>query len=35
MIEDLLNNFMLDMGKIMVYCSGGGFGVCLDMGNSF
>ncbi|MCP8970283.1 pyruvate carboxylase [Ectobacillus ponti] len=33
--EDPLNNFMPDTGKIMAYRSGGGFGVRLDMGNSF
>ncbi|MEI5906030.1 pyruvate carboxylase [Bacillus spongiae] len=33
--EDPLNNFMPDSGRIMVYRSGGGFGVRLDAGNSF
>ncbi|MTH52590.1 pyruvate carboxylase [Bacillus mangrovi] len=33
--EDPLNNFMPDTGKIMVYRSGGGFGVRLDAGNGF
>ncbi|WP_335870472.1 pyruvate carboxylase [Bacillus sp. 2205SS5-2] len=33
--EDPLNNFMPDSGKIMVYRSGGGFGVRLDAGNGF
>lgn len=33
--EDPSNNFMPDTGKIMVYRSGGGFGVRLDTGNGF
>ncbi|WP_040227919.1 pyruvate carboxylase [Bhargavaea cecembensis] len=33
--EDPLNNFMPDTGKLMVYRSGGGFGVRLDAGNGF
>lgn len=33
--EDPSNNFMPDTGKIMVYRSGGGFGVRLDAGNGF
>lgn len=33
--EDPLNNFMPDTGKMMVYRSGGGFGVRLDAGNGF
>ncbi|WP_409292050.1 pyruvate carboxylase [Peribacillus sp. SCS-37] len=33
--EDPLNNFMPDTGKIMVYRSGGGFGVRLDAGNGY
>ncbi|WP_433749394.1 pyruvate carboxylase [Falsibacillus pallidus] len=33
--EDPLNQFMPDTGKIMVYRSGGGFGVRLDAGNGF
>ena len=33
--EDPLNDFMPDAGKIMVYRSGGGFGVRLDAGNGF
>ncbi|SET29609.1 pyruvate carboxylase [Oceanobacillus limi] len=33
--EDPLNNFMPDSGKIMVYRTGGGFGVRLDAGNGF
>src|SRR5699024_10007576 len=33
--EDPLNNFMSDTGKIMVYRTGGGFGVRLDAGNGF
>ncbi|CAG9619853.1 pyruvate carboxylase [Sutcliffiella rhizosphaerae] len=33
--EDPLNGFMPDTGKIMVYRSGGGFGVRLDAGNGF
>ncbi|MGM0873519.1 MAG: pyruvate carboxylase [Bacillota bacterium] len=33
--EDPLNNFMPDIGKIMAYRSGGGFGVRLDAGNGF
>ena len=33
--EDPMNNFMPDSGKIMVYRSGGGFGVRLDSGNSY
>src|SRR5699024_479220 len=33
--EDPLNNFMPDTGKIMVYRTGGGFGVRLDAGNGF
>ncbi|MFD1708525.1 pyruvate carboxylase, partial [Siminovitchia sediminis] len=33
--EDPLNDFMPDTGKIMVYRSGGGFGVRLDAGNGF
>ena len=32
--EDPMNNFMPDSGKIMVYRSGGGFGVRLDSGKS-
>lgn len=30
-----MNNFMPDSGKIMVYRSGGGFGVRLDSGNAY
>ena len=33
--EDPTNNFMPDSGKIIVYRSGGGFGVRLDSGNAF
>ena len=33
--EDPMNNFMPDSGKIMVYRSGGGFGIRLDSGNVF
>lgn len=33
--EDPLNDFMPDAGKLMVYRSGGGFGVRLDAGNGF
>lgn len=33
--EDPLNDFMPDTGKLMVYRSGGGFGVRLDAGNGF
>ena len=33
--EDPMNNFMPDSGKIMVYRSGGGFGVRLDSGNAY
>jgi len=33
--EDPLNDFMPDTGKIMVYRTGGGFGVRLDAGNGF
>ncbi|PUB18051.1 pyruvate carboxylase [Paenisporosarcina sp. OV554] len=33
--EDPLNQFMPDTGKLMVYRSGGGFGVRLDAGNGF
>src|SRR5690625_342222 len=33
--EDPLNDFMPDTGRIMVYRSGGGFGVRLDAGNGF
>src|SRR5690606_16966434 len=33
--EDPLNDFMPDTGHIMVYRSGGGFGVRLDAGNGF
>ena len=33
--EDPSNNFMPDTGKLMVYRSGGGFGVRLDAGNGF
>jgi pyruvate carboxylase len=33
--EDPMNNFMPDSGKIIVYRSGGGFGVRLDSGNAF
>ncbi len=33
--EDPANQFMPDTGKIMVYRSGGGFGVRLDAGNGF
>ena len=33
--EDPKNNFMPDTGKLMVYRSGGGFGVRLDAGNGF
>src|SRR5699024_8267381 len=33
--EDPLNNFMPDTGKIMVYRTGGGFGVRLDAGNGY
>ncbi|MBU9711258.1 pyruvate carboxylase [Evansella tamaricis] len=33
--EDPQNQFMPDTGKIMVYRSGGGFGVRLDAGNGF
>lgn len=33
--EDPLNDFMPDAGKMMVYRSGGGFGVRLDAGNGF
>src|SRR5699024_2135387 len=33
--EDPLNNCMPDTGKIMVYRTGGGFGVRLDAGNGF
>lgn len=33
--EDPLNDFMPDAGKLMVYRSGGGFGVRLDAGNAF
>lgn len=33
--EDPLNDFMPDAGKLMVYRSGGGFGVRLDGGNGF
>ena len=33
--EDHLNDFMPDTGKLMVYRSGGGFGVRLDAGNGF
>lgn len=34
-MEDLLNNFLLDIGKIDMYCLFGGFGVCLDVGNVY
>ncbi len=33
--EDPLNDFMPDTGKLMVYRSGGGFGVRLDAGNGY
>src|SRR5699024_8304396 len=33
--EDPLNDFMPDTGRIMVYRSGGGFGVRLDAGNGY
>lgn len=33
--EDPLNQFMPDTGKLMVYRSGGGFGVRLDAGNGY
>ncbi|MEZ0482503.1 pyruvate carboxylase [Planococcus sp. SSTMD024] len=33
--EDPLNDFMPDAGRLMVYRSGGGFGVRLDAGNGF
>lgn len=33
--EDPMNNFMPDSGKIMVYRSGGGFGIRLDSGNAY
>ncbi|WP_339249483.1 pyruvate carboxylase [Sporosarcina sp. FSL W8-0480] len=33
--EDPANDFMPDTGKLMVYRSGGGFGVRLDAGNGF
>jgi pyruvate carboxylase len=33
--EDPANHFMPDTGKIMVYRTGGGFGVRLDAGNGF
>ena len=33
--EDPTNNFMPDSGKIIVYRSGGGFGVRLDSGNAY
>ncbi|HIV75554.1 MAG TPA: pyruvate carboxylase [Candidatus Pseudogracilibacillus intestinigallinarum] len=33
--EDPLNDFMPDTGRIMVYRSGGGFGVRLDAGNCY
>ena len=33
--EDPSNNFMPDTGKLMVYRSGGGFGVRLDAGNAY
>ena len=33
--EDPMSNFMPDSGKIMVYRSGGGFGVRLDSGNAY
>ena len=33
--EDPMNHFMPDSGKIMVYRSGGGFGVRLDSGNAY
>ena len=33
--EDPMNNCMPDSGKIMVYRSGGGFGVRLDSGNAY
>ncbi len=33
--EDPANNFMPDTGKILVYRSGGGFGVRLDAGNAY
>ncbi|WP_427114115.1 pyruvate carboxylase [Megasphaera sueciensis] len=33
--EDPMNNFMPDSGKLMVYRSGGGFGVRLDSGNAY
>lgn len=33
--EDPVNDFMPDAGKLMVYRSGGGFGVRLDTGNAY
>ena len=33
--EDPLNDFMPDTGRIMVYRSGGGFGIRLDAGNAY
>lgn len=33
--EDPVNDFMPDAGRLMVYRSGGGFGVRLDTGNAF
>lgn len=34
-MEDLFNNFMLDIGWVDMYCFIGGFGVWLDVGNGF